>query len=72
MLTNLTNWLRVEQGGFEELPIAFYHARQLQSLPLHHTDPFDRMLIAQTQTEKLTLVTHDRGVEPYDVPAFWI
>ena len=62
----------VEQGGFEELPIAFHHAGQLQSLPLHHTDPLDRMLIAQAQAEKLTLVTHDRVVEPYDVPVLWI
>ena len=38
----------------------------------HHTDPFNRMLIAQAQTEKVTLVTDDRGVEPYDVPVLWI
>ena len=62
----------VQQGGFEELPIAFHHAEQGRSLPLHHTDPFDRMLIAQARTEKLTLVTHDGRVEPYNVSVLWI
>ncbi len=38
----------------------------------HHTDPFNRILIARAQTEKLTLVTHDRHVEPYDLPVLWI
>ncbi len=61
----------VERSGFEELPIAFHHAERLRALPPHHTDPFDRMLIAQAQTEKLVLVTHDRGAEPYDVPVLW-
>ena len=36
--------------------------------PLHHKDPFDRMLVAQAQTEGLTLVTRDKNIPLYDVP----
>jgi len=58
-------------SGFEKLPIAFSHAERAASLPLHHRDPFDRMLIAQAQTEGLTLVTHDGLLKPYDVEILW-
>lgn len=57
---------------FEELPVTLRHSDQLSTLPLHHTDPFDRMLIAQAQIERVTLVTHDRQLEPYDVPILWV
>jgi hypothetical protein len=43
------------------------HAARLEHLPLHHRDPFDRMLIAQAQIEGLTLVTADRHFSAYDV-----
>jgi PIN domain nuclease of toxin-antitoxin system len=58
-------------SGFEKLLITFSHAEQAASLPPHHRDPFDRMLVAQAQTEELTLVTHDRLLEPYDVEILW-
>jgi PIN domain nuclease of toxin-antitoxin system len=61
----------VEDSGFEKLPILFSHAEAAGSLPNHHQDPFDRMLIAQTLIEKLTLVTHDRQMALYDVPILW-
>lgn len=54
-------------AGFVELPISAAHADRAASLPLHHGDPFDRMLIAQAQLESLTLVTADRAMEPYDI-----
>jgi len=57
----------VEASGFERLPITFAHAERAASLPLHHRDPFDRMLIAQAQTEGLTLVTRDRNLTAYEV-----
>lgn len=41
-------------------------------LPLHHTDPFDRMLIAQARAEGLTVITHDRRFEPYDIGIVWV
>jgi PIN domain nuclease of toxin-antitoxin system len=41
------------------------------ALPLHHRDPFDRVLVAQAQAEGLVLVTHDRRLQPYDVEILW-
>jgi len=60
------------RSGFEKLPITFSHAESAARLPPHHADPFDRMLIAQAQAEKLTLVTHDRRLAAYDVDALWV
>jgi PIN domain nuclease of toxin-antitoxin system len=53
--------------GFEPLAIGFDHAERAASLPPHHRDPFDRMLIAQAQIEHLTIVTRDRAFDAYDV-----
>lgn len=61
----------VEDSDFEKLMISFAHAEAAARLPPHHSDPFDRMLVAQAQLEGLTLVTHDRSIEPYDVPVLW-
>ena len=58
-------------SGFEKLLITFSHAEQAARLPPHHRDPFDRMLVAQARAEGLTLVTHDRLLEPYDVEILW-
>ncbi len=57
-----------EESGFTELPVTFRHAEQVRALPTHHRDPFDRILIAQAQIERLTLVTHDPLFAMYDVP----
>jgi PIN domain nuclease of toxin-antitoxin system len=46
------------------------HALEAGSLPRHHDDPFDRMLIAQARLDGLTLVTQDRQFAQYDVPIF--
>lgn len=61
----------VALSGFQELPITFAHTERVITLPRHHGDPFDRMLIAQAQTEGLTLVTRDRRFKAYDVPVIW-
>ena len=58
--------------GFAELPIAVRHADAVRALPVHHTDPFDRLLIAQARIEGLTIVTTDRKFEPYRVLVHWI
>jgi PIN domain nuclease of toxin-antitoxin system len=52
---------------FEELPLRLRHAESLATLPWHHRDPFDRMLIAQAMSERLSLVTRDRAFSKYDV-----
>lgn len=54
--------------GFEALAITAEHAERAGSLPLHHRDPFDRMLVAQAQLEGLTVVTRDRAFDAYEVP----
>ena len=54
-------------SDFELLAIGPLHAIGVTSLPLHHGDPFDRMLIAQAKAERLTLVTHDKMLGVYDV-----
>ena len=51
--------------GFSHLPLHFRHGNLLRTLPLHHQDPFDRMLIAQALSERLTVITHDRKFEAY-------
>jgi PIN domain nuclease of toxin-antitoxin system len=62
----------VDASGFARLPIEFEHAALAGELPLHHSDPFDRMLAAQARLEGLTLVTHDRRFEPYGVEVVWV
>ena len=61
----------VEDSGFEKMQISFSHAEAAAALPPHHGDPFDRMLVAQAISEDLTLVTHDRRLEAYEVPILW-
>ena len=59
---------RLLNDGMEELPVTVRHASVLKKLPPLHGDPFDRMLIAQTITEGLILMTNDRIILQYDVP----
>lgn len=55
------------ETGFHLLPILPAHAEAVRELPLHHRDPFDRLLIAQAQLEGLTILTADRHFASYDV-----
>jgi PIN domain nuclease of toxin-antitoxin system len=55
----------------EELPILTAHALGVISLPAHHRDPFDRLLIAQTQIESMTLVSGDGKFSAYGAPILW-
>lgn len=55
----------------QRLPISFEHAACVSSLPLHHRDPFDRMLIAQARTEELVLMTADPALRAYEQELFW-
>jgi PIN domain nuclease of toxin-antitoxin system len=59
--------VHVEDAGFEPLAITFEHAERAGRLPDHHRDPFDRMLIAQAQTEGLAIVTRDNVFDVYGV-----
>ena len=55
------------RAGFDLLAITAAHAEIAGDLPLHHRDPFDRMLVAQAQAEGLTVVTRDRAFDSYEV-----
>lgn len=62
---------RVEEMGFELLTVIAEHAWHVRSLPRHHSDPFDRLLIAQAQLERLPIVTADPAFQDYDVAVVW-
>jgi PIN domain nuclease of toxin-antitoxin system len=55
----------------DTLPVEFRHSLALLSLPLHHRDPFDRLLIAQAKEEHLTLLTRDEAFREYSVETVW-
>ena len=57
--------------GMQLLPIRYEHILQLESLPHHHSDPFDRLLIAQALTESLPILTGDKAFQYYDVKLVW-
>jgi PIN domain nuclease of toxin-antitoxin system len=57
----------VDHIGAVLLPIAISHVKRVQTIPLHHRDPFDRMLVAQAMEESLTLISRDRHVKLYGV-----
>ncbi|HOP15877.1 MAG: type II toxin-antitoxin system VapC family toxin [Chromatiaceae bacterium] len=56
-----------EEEGFEKLPISFFHGEHAGELPQHHRDPFDRMLVAQSQAEGLEIITADSAIANYAV-----
>jgi len=58
--------------GFLPLPATVRHGDLLRDLPLHHYDPFDRLLIVQALEEGLTILTADRQFEMYRVPVVWV
>lgn len=61
-------WLdAAKEAGFVHMSITAQEARASAHLPWHHTDPFDRMLVAQAQSHSLTLATRDALLAPYGV-----
>jgi PIN domain nuclease of toxin-antitoxin system len=59
--------VQLTKKRFSLLPISLQHTRAIESLPHLHGDPFDRMLVAQAQTDGLTIVTSDRKIARYQV-----
>jgi PIN domain nuclease of toxin-antitoxin system len=57
--------------GMELLPIRYEHILELERLPLHHSEPFDRLLIAQAVAESLPILTHDEKFPLYPVKLIW-
>ncbi len=62
---------RIEEAGAQTLTITPRHAHATGELPLHHRDPFDRLLIAQAQLEGCAIVTGDSAFGAYDVSVVW-
>jgi PIN domain nuclease of toxin-antitoxin system len=62
---DIASWITA--SAFRELPITVDHAIVSAELPRHHSDPFDRMLVAQALVEKLALVAHDNEIDKYGV-----
>lgn len=62
---------QIERSGFRLLPISFEHLVQVSSLPLHHCDPLDRLIIAQSLTENMAVVSADQAFDAYGVSRLW-
>ena len=61
----------MERNGILLLPIALPHVLRVQTLPLHHRDPFDRLIIAQSMVEAMPLVSADTVFDAYGVERLW-
>jgi PIN domain nuclease of toxin-antitoxin system len=62
---------QIEQNALEILPITPAHAEVVASLPFHHRDPFDRLLIAQAIVEQVPIVSADVALDAYPINRIW-
>lgn len=62
---------QVAHNDFIILPIEIRHTAILTSLPFHHRDPFDRLLIVQSLVEQMTIISADLLLDPYGVKRLW-
>jgi PIN domain nuclease of toxin-antitoxin system len=58
-------------NGIELLPIAVEHVNQVVTMPFHHRDPFDRLLVAQAMVEQIPIVSADEAFKPYEIKRLW-
>lgn len=61
----------LERNGIRWLPIEPTHCAQVSTLPFHHRDPFDRLLVAQALCEEMALATADTAMTAYDIKIIW-
>lgn len=61
----------IDQNGFSVLPIQYQHTTILTSLPHHHRDPFDRLLVAQAMVEGLAILSADPILDSYPIQRIW-
>jgi PIN domain nuclease of toxin-antitoxin system len=59
------------EHGFRVLPVELAHAAAVESLPSHHRDPFDRLLVAQSKVERIPIVSSDSIFRDYQVEVLW-
>jgi len=62
---------QIENDGFEIIPICAEHIAYVETLPFHHRDPFDRLLVATASIENMTFLTADENIRLYDVNCIW-
>ncbi len=68
----LANWVnKMITEGFQEIPVASEHAIRAGLLPLHHRDPFDRLLVAQAQATGWPIISADPVFDHYGVRRIW-
>ena len=62
---------QLQANQFLLLPLALQHALKVATLPLHHRDPFDRMLVAQSMVEGIPLISSDATLDQYPIERLW-
>ena len=62
---------RLAMQGIQNLPVLTKHALAVYDLPMHHADPFDRLLVAQARTESMVLLTSDKMFRKYRINLLW-
>ncbi|MCI0355332.1 MAG: type II toxin-antitoxin system VapC family toxin [Acidobacteria bacterium] len=62
---------RIVSSGVQMLPIRLEHALRLEGLPMHHRDPFDRMLVAQAMEEDVPILSADPALRAYGAEIIW-
>ena len=70
---SLSHWLDIHfaANSFRHLEIKVSHLMQYADLPLSHRDPFDGLLIAQSQVEDIPVITGDAAFDSYDIQRVW-
>jgi len=62
----------IDRNRIEIIQITYDHLLTLSELPLHHSDPFDRIIVSQAVTENLTLLSKDKGLKKYKIKQQWV
>ncbi|HSK74461.1 MAG TPA: type II toxin-antitoxin system VapC family toxin [Pyrinomonadaceae bacterium] len=62
---------QIRQNDIEILPITLPHLDKISSLPFHHKDPFDRLIVAQSMVENLPIVSSDAAFDLYGIERIW-
>jgi len=62
---------RIHSNSLTEFPIHMKHTLAVQDLPLHHKDPFDRLLVAQATVHQMPLLSADQQLSAYDIERLW-
>ncbi|QFS49435.1 type II toxin-antitoxin system VapC family toxin [Nostoc sphaeroides] len=70
---NFETWIehQIQVNELEILPIKVAHVAAIVTLPFHHKDPFDRLLVAQALTEKIPIISVDAALDNYPVTRYW-